>query len=660
MSLGWERWVGDEGAIIGLDHFGASAPAGTIFEKLRLHRRSRGATSPAASFASERPRPDPDARAGPPPPAPRRRPPDARRRASPASTARPARTRATADARLMRVAFAADHAGAGHEGRAAPPARRGGPRPRARRPRRRRLRPERRLPGLRPAARHGGPRRRGRARHPDLRLRRRGERRGEQDARRPGRRLPRHVLGPPGRRARRHERPDARRPGHRARARAGVRVAFLAATLQRRGAPPPPARQGPRHRGRRARLRPERLVPQRRLTVGRATMEARHSEDRRNGHGRWPDCSRSRSPWPTRRHHCATLQILGDATAGRFDGRRVGAGPARSTGPSGSSTATPTPLVDGSARPGRRSPSASAGSTRPAHFASQIAALEGFGEGIRDAGFTTAVVTGMGGSSLAPDVLVETFGSGEGWLDLRVLDSTDPAAVAATVDDLDPLATLLIVASKSGTTTEPLAFQADAWDRIEKALRSRHAPRNEHAGEFVVAITDPGKSLEAIPHHDELREVFLNPPDIGGRYSALTYVGLVPASLIGLDLDALLASATMMLGACREPDPTLESGRQPRAGHRRPRPGGPRQADVPGRSGDRELRGVGRAAHRREHRQAGPRHRARSTASRWARRPGTGRTASSSASTLATVPAGPEVSEADALDRCPRRSRAIR
>jgi transaldolase/glucose-6-phosphate isomerase len=196
----------------------------------------------------------------------------------------------------------------------------------------------------------------------------------------------------------------------------------------------------------------------------------------------------------------------------------------------------------------------------PAHFAVQVAALEGFGEGIRDAGFTTAIVAGMGGSSLAPEVLVRTFGSGEGWLDLRVLDSTDPAAVAATVDDLDPLATLFIVASKSGTTTEPLAFQADAWDRIETALRSRHAPRNEHAGELMIAITDPGKSVEAIPHHDELRETFLNPPDIGGRYAALSYVGLVPASLIGLDLDSLLASAATMLAACQEPDPKANPG----------------------------------------------------------------------------------------------------
>jgi glucose-6-phosphate isomerase len=196
----------------------------------------------------------------------------------------------------------------------------------------------------------------------------------------------------------------------------------------------------------------------------------------------------------------------------------------------------------------------------PAHFTEQIAALEGFGEGIREAGFTTAVVAGMGGSSLAPDVLIRTFGRADGWLDLRVLDSTDPAAVAAAVDDLDPLATLFIVASKSGTTTEPLAFQADAWARIERALRDRGAPRSEHAGELMVAITDPGRSVDSIPHHDDLRGVFLNPPDIGGRYSALSYVGLVPASLIGLDLDALLTSASTMLAACREPEPEANPG----------------------------------------------------------------------------------------------------
>jgi transaldolase / glucose-6-phosphate isomerase len=177
----------------------------------------------------------------------------------------------------------------------------------------------------------------------------------------------------------------------------------------------------------------------------------------------------------------------------------------------------------------------------PEHFTGEIPALEGFGEGIRVAGFTTAVVMGMGGSSLAPDVFHQVFGTADGYLELRILDSTDPAAVARTVDDLDPLQTLWIVASKSGTTTEPLAFMADAWARVEAALES--AGSEQSPGEFFVAITDPGRSLDAIPHHDDLRERFLNPPDIGGRYAALTYVGLVPASLIGLDLDPFLASA---------------------------------------------------------------------------------------------------------------------
>jgi len=194
----------------------------------------------------------------------------------------------------------------------------------------------------------------------------------------------------------------------------------------------------------------------------------------------------------------------------------------------------------------------------PAHFTDQIAALEGFGDGIRVAGFRTAVVMGMGGSSLAPEVLHQTFGTADGYLDLRILDSTDPQAVGATVDDLDPLTTLWIIASKSGTTTEPLAFLADAWARVEAALEASGS--DQRPGDFVVAITDPGRSVMAIPHHDELREVFLNLPDIGGRYSALSYVGLVPASLIGLDLDPLLASAATMVAACREPDPDRNPG----------------------------------------------------------------------------------------------------
>ena len=195
----------------------------------------------------------------------------------------------------------------------------------------------------------------------------------------------------------------------------------------------------------------------------------------------------------------------------------------------------------------------------PEHFLAQVPALEGFGEGLRADGFTAAVVAGMGGSSLAPEVLLRTFGVAPDWLELRVLDSTDPVAVGAVVDDLNPLETLFIVASKSGTTTEPLAFQADAWGRIQAALNARHE-HNEQPGSLVAAITDPGKSEAAIPHHDDLREVFLNPSDIGGRYSALTYVGLVPASVIGLSLGELLGSASVMLARCREPKAAANPG----------------------------------------------------------------------------------------------------
>jgi transaldolase/glucose-6-phosphate isomerase len=195
----------------------------------------------------------------------------------------------------------------------------------------------------------------------------------------------------------------------------------------------------------------------------------------------------------------------------------------------------------------------------PTAFAERTAGLEGFGDGVIDEGYTTAVVAGMGGSSLAPDVLHQTFGSQDGYLALRILDSTDPAAVAATVDDLDPLRTLVIVASKSGTTTEPLAFLADAWARAETALDAVGHHAYEGPGGFIAAITDPGNESH-FPHHDDFRAVFLNPPDIGGRYSALTYVGMVPASLIGLDLDALLASASTMIGACRQPDPASNPG----------------------------------------------------------------------------------------------------
>ncbi len=180
----------------------------------------------------------------------------------------------------------------------------------------------------------------------------------------------------------------------------------------------------------------------------------------------------------------------------------------------------------------------------PGAFADEVAELEAWAEGIRGAGFTDAVVFGMGGSSLAPEVLARVFPRSAHGLTLHVLDSTDPAAVLDLDAALDPARTLRIIATKSGTTTETLAFLAHQWhheqDRVGRVPESA-------AGDAFVAITDPGASLAAIPHSDVFRESFLNPPDVGGRYSALTYVGLVPGALLGLDLASLLEDGRAML-----------------------------------------------------------------------------------------------------------------
>ncbi len=195
----------------------------------------------------------------------------------------------------------------------------------------------------------------------------------------------------------------------------------------------------------------------------------------------------------------------------------------------------------------------------PFHFADETGELKAFAASLREQGFTAAVLGGMGGSSLAPALLAHLFGTSNDGTPVRVLDSTDPAAVSAALDDLDPTATLFIVSTKSGTTAESLSFQAYQWARIDDALEGAGIGRPTQSGDFMAAITDPA-SLRSIPHHDELREVFLNPPDVGGRYSALTYVGLVPGALLGIDLEALLEKARAMIISCGQPDPAKNPG----------------------------------------------------------------------------------------------------
>ena len=188
----------------------------------------------------------------------------------------------------------------------------------------------------------------------------------------------------------------------------------------------------------------------------------------------------------------------------------------------------------------------------PEYFAERVEELEAFALAVLQEGFTGALVCGMGGSSLAPEVLAKSLPRTETGIPVRVLDSTDPTAVRAASTALDPASTLYLVASKSGTTTETLAFLSHFWQLADDI----HADIPQGlAGAHFAAITDPDKSLDAIPHNDLFRTAFLNPSNVGGRSSALTYVGLVPAALLGLDLRSLLEEATQMAARCRIEEP---------------------------------------------------------------------------------------------------------
>ena len=174
----------------------------------------------------------------------------------------------------------------------------------------------------------------------------------------------------------------------------------------------------------------------------------------------------------------------------------------------------------------------------------QISALETFAAGVRAAGFRNVVLLGMGGSSLGPEVLQQVFGSTEGYPQLIVLDSTVPAWVRATTSIIDPTRTLFLVSSKSGSTLESNTLYSYFRSVVDELVT------NEQAGGHFVAITDPGTNLEKLARERGFRHVFLNPPNIGGRYSVLSYFGLVPAALIGLDLNTLLDRADRMRGEC--------------------------------------------------------------------------------------------------------------
>jgi len=180
--------------------------------------------------------------------------------------------------------------------------------------------------------------------------------------------------------------------------------------------------------------------------------------------------------------------------------------------------------------------------TLPEFMRTQVGDLTAFREQIRAEGFTHAVVLGMGGSSLAPEVFQTTFGTAHGYPVLRVLDSTHPNAIRGVEQSIDLAHTLFIVSSKSGTTLEPNSFFFYFWDQV-KAV-------SKNPGQQFVAVTDPGTTLQKLGEQRGFRRVFQATADVGGRYSALTHFGLVPAAVIGMDLERLLGKAHEMQQEC--------------------------------------------------------------------------------------------------------------
>ena len=204
----------------------------------------------------------------------------------------------------------------------------------------------------------------------------------------------------------------------------------------------------------------------------------------------------------------------------------------------------------------------------PSSMLGSVDDLVAFAREVRDEGMRHVVLLGMGGSSLGAEALRQalsyssavhphpnplpggegTFTSdssaGEGWPELIVLDSTVPARIASVLESIDPARTLFLVSSKSGTTVEP--------NMLYKLFRSvvERAAGAESAGDRFVAITDAGTALDELARRSGFRRVFRNRPDIGGRYSVLSYFGLVPAALIGFDVRGLLNSAVEMQAAC--------------------------------------------------------------------------------------------------------------
>jgi transaldolase / glucose-6-phosphate isomerase len=173
-----------------------------------------------------------------------------------------------------------------------------------------------------------------------------------------------------------------------------------------------------------------------------------------------------------------------------------------------------------------------------------LATLKQFAAEVKKAKFKHVLLLGMGGSSLCPEVLRMTFGKIAGFPELHVLDSTDPVQIKALEKKLDLKKTLLIVSSKSGSTLEPNIFKQYFFERVKKAVGEKLV------GSRFIAVTDPGSKMQQVAEADKFWKIFAGVPSIGGRYSALSNFGMVPAAAMGLDVAKLLKNTQEMVKAC--------------------------------------------------------------------------------------------------------------
>ena len=174
---------------------------------------------------------------------------------------------------------------------------------------------------------------------------------------------------------------------------------------------------------------------------------------------------------------------------------------------------------------------------------------------IKEAGFKYALLLGMGGSSLCPEVLRMTFGKAAGYPDLHVLDSTDPAQIKALEESVDLSSTICIVSRKSGSTLEPNIYKQYFFERVKAKVGEKEV------GNRFIAITDPGSKMQRVAERDKFRKIFMGVPSIGGRYSALSNFGMVPAAVMGIDVSKFLKNTQKMVEACgADSDATTNPG----------------------------------------------------------------------------------------------------